>query len=699
MILLDPGTGHKNRALALSILLASTILLCGSQVDASEDLALQELQRRIVEKGYHWTAGQTSVSAESWESFETILTLRMPLDYERIPKIDYSRLFGKMRDIPEQWDWRDHQGTTPVRDQANCGSCWAFAAVGALEGCARIVDGLAYDLSEQQLLSCNRYGYGCDGGWWDGCFELFHTTGVIADACMPYLASDLVPCEIGECEILSRASEMIPIENNIRSIQAAVYQYGPIVSGMTVYPDFRYYTDGCYQRDGSQPINHGIVIVGWDNQACSGHGAWICKNSWGTGWGDAGWFMIRYGDCRIGEGATLFIPEPGRVITVETVPIETTTDGSCAFVVEVELHSKTNSPIDPGSAILDYRVNHGEWYPIPLEPGNRPGRWTAEIPGCDPPAAVDYYIAASDLDGRQGTSPATAPDSCHSFDVARVWESFDKEPQGWRVGDRSDHATSGIWEWCEPIGTEAQPGVDHSVRGTHCWVTGQQIEGGATGDNDVDGGRTTLYSPGYELSGSATAIVKYWRWYSNDRGASPSEDIWCVQVRNQGGDWIDLERTTKSGASWAQIERDLHEWIGSDLGVVEFRFIAADEPEASCVEAAIDDFAILAEARILSDAKAAPKRSIVIGQPRPHPLTTGSTITVTGLFQWSARVEIYGPNGRFVRRLVTGIDGPGGRSFYWDGRDETGRRVAAGSYFTRLAGGSSRATGMILVVR
>ena len=102
--------------------------------------------------------------------------------------------------LPASFDWRDLGGCTPVRDQGSCGSCWAFGTVGPLECNILIHDGLSVNLSEQWLVSCNREGYGCGGGWWAHEYHEATTdscggTGAVLEADFPYVAWD-APCNL-----------------------------------------------------------------------------------------------------------------------------------------------------------------------------------------------------------------------------------------------------------------------------------------------------------------------------------------------------------------------------------------------------------------------------------------------------------------------------------------------------------------------
>ncbi len=100
------------------------------------------------------------------------------------------------RDLPDAFDWRDVDGVTSVKNQASCGSCWAFGTVGPLECNIKIKDGIEVDLSEQWLVSCNRDGWGCGGGWWAHDYHEWKDdpcdgVGAVLEEYFPYQALDL----------------------------------------------------------------------------------------------------------------------------------------------------------------------------------------------------------------------------------------------------------------------------------------------------------------------------------------------------------------------------------------------------------------------------------------------------------------------------------------------------------------------------
>jgi C1A family cysteine protease len=280
----------------------------------STDQKIVELQKMIDEKGYHWIAGRNWTSDLSDEEFDKLLGFKPPKGYyewlEKQPKL---RAKAGM-EFPPVFDWRDSNIVTPVKNQGNCGSCWDFAATGAFEAAIKHHDGIEYDLSEQQVMSCNIYESGCGGGWAEPAYELFQRYGAILESSMPYQANDNVPCTQDLYPVVVKLKGWQYIENDVNAIKTALLT-GPVYSGFSVYHDFDSYSSGCYQHTtGYYRGEHAIVIVGWDDNSCgTGQGAWICKNSWGSNWGGlGGYFYIKWGDCGIGRSTVLplYPPDP-----------------------------------------------------------------------------------------------------------------------------------------------------------------------------------------------------------------------------------------------------------------------------------------------------------------------------------------------------------------------------------------------------
>jgi inhibitor of cysteine peptidase len=219
--------------------------------------------------------------------------------------------------LPAALNWCTEVGCTPVRDQGNCGSCWAFATAGALEQNIRIVDRLSKDLSEQYLLSCNSDGYDCGGGWWVHDYHWWKYItgepgpGAVYEASFPYKALDLACNPPHEHHETISNWEYVGVSNAVPTVAAlkqAIFDRGPIAVSICVGTRFANYTGGVLLVGDvcTKAVNHGVVLVGWDDSLGTG-GAWILRNSWGPDWGEDGYMNIAYGISNVGYGASYIV--------------------------------------------------------------------------------------------------------------------------------------------------------------------------------------------------------------------------------------------------------------------------------------------------------------------------------------------------------------------------------------------------------
>lgn len=278
-----------------------------------------------------------------------------------------------------------------------------------------------------------------------------------------------------------------------------------------------------------------------------------------------------------------------------------TVDPSGGDAVEVEFAEQFGGTLDPDSPTLYVDTGAG-FAPLPMTPlgGNR-------YQGVFPPAAcgstVRYYVSGMSDQGVEVRSPSNAPAASYETlavdgAVVLVDETFEAATAGWGVNpDGTDTASTGQWVRVDPVGTAAQPEDDHTPDpGTRCWVTGQGVVGGGVGDNDVDSGRTTLRSSAYDLTGLDDPRVSYWRWYSNDQGASPNADVFVIDISNDNGQtWTNVETVGPAGpgtsGGWIYHEFRVADFV-TPTGQVRLRFIAEDAGAGSIIEAAIDDLRV-----------------------------------------------------------------------------------------------------------
>jgi uncharacterized protein YjdB/predicted secreted protein len=215
--------------------------------------------------------------------------------------------------LPQSFNWCDEYGCTPIKDQGNCGSCWAFATAGVFENEIKIKDNKTVDLSEQYLISCNDEGYSCNGGWWahdyhqDQFVKGESEAGAVSEATKKYAAAN-ISCapqpnaKIAKIESWSSISSNPNAVPSTAAIKQAIYDHGPIAAAVCVDFAFNNYSGGIFKGSSQScgAVNHGIVLVGWNDDGQY----WILRNSWGTWWGEAGYMNIGYGVNSVGAGAS-----------------------------------------------------------------------------------------------------------------------------------------------------------------------------------------------------------------------------------------------------------------------------------------------------------------------------------------------------------------------------------------------------------
>jgi len=205
-----------------------------------------------------------------------------------------------------------------VKNQGDCGSCWAFATVGALECAIKIKDDLEEDLSEQWLVSCNQEGWSCGGGYFAHDYHMWKTdpcdgTGAVLEADFPYVAYD-APCNCPyPHEYLLESWAYIGTHVGVPGVEAikqAILDYGPVSVCVYVDDAFQAYTGGVFNAcQNDYGVNHAVVLVGWDDDQGT-EGVWFLRNSWGTGWGEDGYMRIEYG-CSLVGYAACYVDYPG----------------------------------------------------------------------------------------------------------------------------------------------------------------------------------------------------------------------------------------------------------------------------------------------------------------------------------------------------------------------------------------------------
>jgi len=217
--------------------------------------------------------------------------------------------------IPASWNWTAQGAVTPIKNQQQCGSCWAFSTTGSTEGCHFLNTNTLIGLSEQNLVDCSQSqgNEGCEGGLMDDAFKYIIANGkggIDTESSYPYTA------ETGTCHFsASNCGSTVTAYTDVTSgsetdLLTAVAMAPVSVAIDASQPSFQSYTSGVYYEPecSSTQLDHGVLAVGWGMEGGeSGEAYWLVKNSWGTGWGMNGYIMMsrnRQNNCGIATMAS-----------------------------------------------------------------------------------------------------------------------------------------------------------------------------------------------------------------------------------------------------------------------------------------------------------------------------------------------------------------------------------------------------------
>jgi len=300
-----------------------------------------EIVEYINSLGTTWTAGHNkrmrSLSMNVIRGMMGVLP-NSPIQLEVVTNEHISA-----NDLPDEFDarkqWPQCPSISEIRDQSNCGSCWAVAAAEAISDrtCIQSNGNDKVDISALDLMSCCgfRCGQGCNGGYPTGAWNYWATTGLVtggnykSQGCEPY---PLAPCEhhingslpacssqtaaTPKCSKQCQAGYATPyaqdkhvgakaysVARNEEAIRKEIYTNGPVEADFTVYDDFLSYKSGVYHHTtGSALGGHAVRILGWGTENNTPY--WLVANSWNEDWGDKGYFKILRGknECGIEAG-------------------------------------------------------------------------------------------------------------------------------------------------------------------------------------------------------------------------------------------------------------------------------------------------------------------------------------------------------------------------------------------------------------
>lgn len=336
--------------------------------------------------------------------------------------------------------------------------------------------------------------------------------------------------------------------------------------------------------------------------------------------------------------------------------------------------------------------------------------YTGNIPSQAPGTILRYYFRLKDVGGAvSGSQPRNAENSSDPalpYNMLVGFVEYDRDDvedtsatlANWTLSLATDNATAGRWQAAVPIpsfgtpgdpSTITAPGTNATPGGSMCFVTQNASSANSSvGSADVDGGRTNLITPNFDLSLYSNPVISYQRWYTNETGTNPNSDFWEVYISNNGSTWRRIERTVHSDRSWRRNVIRVADHVQPNA-TVQLRFLAQDptvtgQPSSggSIVEAGVDDIVIWDIAPAASVVKSDNLTNLVV---YPNPAANTAYLKFELTKSSEVHIRILNTMGQVVQTLAPALMDAGKNEI-----ELSLASFAAGLYFVELQNGEGK---------
>ncbi|HEY0873760.1 MAG TPA: C1 family peptidase [Vicinamibacterales bacterium] len=496
---------------------------------ANSQSDLHALAEALQKQGSPWRSGETSMTRLSEAEVKRRLGFVPPPGAPTLEDVDRELRTRRPHapftaaaavGAPPAFDLRNVNGqnfVSAIRDQGSCGSCVAFGVAAVIETTLRVTAGnpnLDVDLSEAHLFYCHarQRGRNCSNGWWpEQALDDCRDHGLAFEQSYPYVAGDQNCSGLDPNWRARHATVTGRTQLSGAAIKEWISTRGPVTGCFIVYSDFMAYQSGVYRHvSGGELGGHCVALIGYDDaQSC-----WIAKNSWGTAWGEAGFFRIGYGECGIdswfgphgAEGAMIVEEEPAKAWSGWA---------SEGGVITSDIGVGRNA--DGRLEVFVRGTDNALWRKHQTAPNGSWSNWTSEggvltsniAVGRNPDGRLELFVSGTD---------------------AALWHKWQTAPNGtW-----SDWASEGgILMSDVAVGVNADGRLEVFVRGTDnaLWHKWQTSPGGAWSGWASQGGvLTSNIAVGTNADGRLEVFV---------RGTDNA--LWHKWQLSPGGAWSDWQ--------------------------------------------------------------------------------------------------------------------------------------------------------------